>query len=69
MKTIISRGAGIGVVLPASACNPLKGDMKEFREGIAAFQDSRVHFVAGRLVPLHARLFANDIVFVGRKPS
>ena len=36
---------------------------------LAAFEDSQVHFVAGRLVPLHARLFANDIVFVGRKPS
>jgi SAM-dependent methyltransferase len=41
----------------------------DVRTLLAAFQDSRVHFVAGRLVPLHARLFANDIVFVGRKPS
>jgi SAM-dependent methyltransferase len=32
------------------------------------FEEPRVHFVAGRLVPLHARLFANDIVFAGRKP-
>jgi SAM-dependent methyltransferase len=32
------------------------------------FEDSRLHFIAGRLVPLHARLFANDIVFSGRKP-
>jgi len=32
------------------------------------FEEPRLHFVAGRLVPLHARLFANDIVFAGRKP-
>lgn len=32
------------------------------------FEDTQLHFVAGRLVPLHPRLFANDIVFVGRKP-
>jgi methionine biosynthesis protein MetW len=32
------------------------------------FDDQRLHFIAGRLVPLHARLFANDIVFSGRKP-
>ena len=41
----------------------------DVRALLAAFQDPHVHFVAGRLVPLHARLFANDIVFVGRKPS
>ena len=33
------------------------------------FDDRHVHFIAGRLVPLHARLFANDIVFAGRKPA
>jgi 2-polyprenyl-3-methyl-5-hydroxy-6-metoxy-1,4-benzoquinol methylase len=33
------------------------------------FDDPQLHFVAGRLVPLHSRLFANDIVFAGRKPS
>ena len=32
------------------------------------FDDRHVHYIAGRLVPLHARLFANDIVFSGRKP-
>ena len=32
------------------------------------FDDRHVHFIAGRLVPLHGRLFANDIVFAGRKP-
>jgi hypothetical protein len=36
------------------------------REG---FEDTNVHFIAGRLVPLHARLFANDIVFAGQKPG
>jgi 2-polyprenyl-3-methyl-5-hydroxy-6-metoxy-1,4-benzoquinol methylase len=36
---------------------------------LAGFEEPQVHFVAGRLVPLHARLFANDIVFAGRKPS
>jgi SAM-dependent methyltransferase len=36
---------------------------------LAGFDEPRVHFVAGRLVPIHARLFANDIVFAGRKPS
>jgi SAM-dependent methyltransferase len=36
---------------------------------LTGFDDPHVHFVAGRLVPLHARLFANDIVFAGRKPS
>jgi SAM-dependent methyltransferase len=32
------------------------------------FEEPRLHFVAGRLVPIHPRLFANDIVFAGRKP-
>jgi 2-polyprenyl-3-methyl-5-hydroxy-6-metoxy-1,4-benzoquinol methylase len=36
---------------------------------LTGFEDPQLHFVAGRLVPLHARLFANDIVFSGRKPS
>jgi methionine biosynthesis protein MetW len=35
---------------------------------LAGFDEPQVHFVAGRLVPLHPRLFANDIVFAGRKP-
>jgi SAM-dependent methyltransferase len=35
---------------------------------LGGFTDPQLHFVAGRLVPLHARLFANDIVFAGRKP-
>jgi SAM-dependent methyltransferase len=35
---------------------------------LGEFEEPQLHFVAGRLVPLHARLFANDIVFAGRKP-
>ncbi len=35
---------------------------------LAPFEDTHLHFVAGRLVPVHPRLFANDIVFAGRKP-
>jgi SAM-dependent methyltransferase len=40
----------------------------DLRTLLAAFDDLRMHFIAGRLVPLHARLFANDIVFVGVRP-
>jgi SAM-dependent methyltransferase len=40
----------------------------KLRALLAGFDDVELHFVAGRLVPLQARLFANDIVFVGRKP-
>jgi methionine biosynthesis protein MetW len=35
---------------------------------LAGFDERNVHFIAGRFVRLHPRLFANDIVFVGRKP-
>jgi len=35
---------------------------------LAGFDEVRVHFIAGRFVPLQPRLFANDIVFSGRKP-
>ena len=35
---------------------------------LVGFEQPRLHFVAGRLVPLHPRLFANDIVFAGRRP-
>lgn len=35
---------------------------------LAGFDQPALNFIAGRLVPLHARLFANDIVFSGRKP-
>jgi methionine biosynthesis protein MetW len=41
----------------------------DVRALLAGFENSQLHFVAGRLVPLHARLFANDIVFSGRKPA
>jgi methionine biosynthesis protein MetW len=40
----------------------------DVRALLGAFEDAQLHFVAGRLVPLHPRLFANDIVFAGRKP-
>jgi 2-polyprenyl-3-methyl-5-hydroxy-6-metoxy-1,4-benzoquinol methylase len=40
----------------------------DVRTLLAGFDEPRLHFIAGRLVPLHARLFANDIVFSGRKP-
>ena len=40
----------------------------EVRALLAGFDSVRLDFIAGRLVPLHARLFANDIVFSGRKP-
>jgi len=40
----------------------------DVRALLAGFDEPRLHFVAGRLVPLHPRLFANDIVFAGRKP-
>ena len=39
----------------------------DVRALLTGFEEPRLHFIAGRLVPLHARLFANDIVFVGRK--
>ena len=41
----------------------------DVRALLTGFADPHVHFVAGRLVPLHPRLFANDIVFAGRRPS
>lgn len=40
----------------------------DIRDFLAGFEDVDLHLIAGRLVPLHARLFANDIVFSGRKP-
>jgi 2-polyprenyl-3-methyl-5-hydroxy-6-metoxy-1,4-benzoquinol methylase len=40
----------------------------DVRRLLAGFEEPHLHFVAGRLVPLHPRLFANDIVFAGRKP-
>ena len=40
----------------------------EVRSLLGRFEEPELHFIAGRLVPLHPRLFANDIVFAGRKP-
>jgi|SRR5919108_2242608 SAM-dependent methyltransferase len=40
----------------------------EVRRLLADFDEAQLHFIAGRLVPLHGPLFANDIVFSGRKP-
>jgi SAM-dependent methyltransferase len=40
----------------------------DVRRLIGLFDEPRLHFIAGRLVPLQPRLFANDIVFSGRKP-
>lgn len=39
----------------------------DVRALLDGFEDVHLHLIAGRLVPLHARLFANDIVFSGRK--
>jgi 2-polyprenyl-3-methyl-5-hydroxy-6-metoxy-1,4-benzoquinol methylase len=40
----------------------------EVRSLLAGFDDAQLHYIAGRLVSLHGPLFANDIVFSGRKP-
>jgi SAM-dependent methyltransferase len=40
----------------------------DVRALLSGFDEPQLHFIAGRLVPVHARLFANDIVFSGRKP-
>lgn len=40
----------------------------DVRELLGAFEEPQLHFIAGRLVRLQPRLFANDIVFAGRKP-
>ena len=39
----------------------------DIRALLDSFEDVQLHLIAGRLVTLHARLFANDIVFSGRK--
>jgi SAM-dependent methyltransferase len=36
---------------------------------LSGLEQPRLHFVAGRLTRLHARLFANDVVFSARKPQ
>ena len=40
----------------------------DVRALLDGFEELQLHFIAGRLVPLHARLFANDMVFSGSKP-
>ena len=40
---------------------------EEVRSLLHRFEQPALHFIAGRFVPLHPRLFANDIVFAGRK--
>jgi SAM-dependent methyltransferase len=40
----------------------------DVRTLLDGFEDVHLDLIAGRLVPLHARFFANDIVFSGRKP-
>ncbi len=39
----------------------------EVRALLRRFEQPELRFIAGRLVRLHPRLFANDIVFAGRK--
>jgi SAM-dependent methyltransferase len=39
----------------------------DVRSLLGRLEQPELHFIAGRFVPLHARLFANDIVFAGRK--
>jgi SAM-dependent methyltransferase len=41
---------------------------RDIDELLAGFDDPHMDFIAGRFVRLHPRLFANDVVFVGRKP-
>jgi 2-polyprenyl-3-methyl-5-hydroxy-6-metoxy-1,4-benzoquinol methylase len=41
----------------------------DVRKLLREFEEPRLHFIAGRLVGVQPRLFANDIVFSGRKPS
>src|SRR5919201_1685089 len=40
----------------------------DVRSLLGGFDDPELRFIAGRLVPLNARLFANDIVFTARRP-
>lgn len=41
---------------------------RDLRRLLAGFEAVEIRFVAGRLVPLHPRLFANDIAFRARTP-
>lgn len=42
---------------------------RDLRRLLGRFDAVEVRYVAGRLVPLHPRLFANDVVFRARKPA
>jgi SAM-dependent methyltransferase len=41
----------------------------QVRALLREWDDVELRFIAGRLVPLNARLFANDVVFSARRPS
>jgi SAM-dependent methyltransferase len=41
----------------------------DIRRLLTGFDEVRLHFIASRFLRVHPRLFANDIVFTGRKPS
>ena len=41
----------------------------DVRALLAAWEEPRLHLISSRFLRLHPRLFANDIVFAGRKPS
>jgi 2-polyprenyl-3-methyl-5-hydroxy-6-metoxy-1,4-benzoquinol methylase len=41
----------------------------DVRTLLAGFDDAELRFIAGRLTPLHARLFANVIFFTATKPG
>jgi SAM-dependent methyltransferase len=41
----------------------------DVRSLLGGFDDPELRFIAGRLVPLNARLFANDMVFTARRPA
>ena len=42
---------------------------QHLRALLVGWEAVELEFVAGRLVPLHGRLFANDIVFSARRPA
>jgi 2-polyprenyl-3-methyl-5-hydroxy-6-metoxy-1,4-benzoquinol methylase len=42
---------------------------RQVRALLRGWEDVELRFIAGRLVPLNARLFANDVVFSARKPG
>jgi SAM-dependent methyltransferase len=40
----------------------------DLRRLLSEFGDVEIRYIAGRLVPLHPRLFANDVAFRGSRP-